>query len=255
MSGAGASSAAGERMIRRIALTRAEDDSEATAAELAARGFEAAIAPAIEIRALPAAPPKGRFDALVATSRRAIQALGAIDRGRLAAIPLHVVGARAARAARDAGLAPVGEPAADAAALVERLARTLPPGARLLYLAGRDRKPMLEAGLAAAGFSVQAVELYAAEAREAWSGREAGAVGGCDAALHYSRRTAAIAVTLAARSGLAERFRLMLHVCVSADVAEALAAAGAARIVVAAAPDEAHLLTALERAAGPSPKG
>ena len=160
-------------MIRRIALMRAEDDSEATAAELAARGFEAVIAPAIEIRALPAAPPEGRFDALVATSPRAIHALGEADRARLATIPLHVVGARAARAARDAGLALAGEPAADAAALAERLARTLPPGARLLYLAGRDRKPTLEAALAAAGLAVEAVELYAAEAREAWSAREA----------------------------------------------------------------------------------
>ena len=95
------------------------------------------------------------------------------DRARLATIPLYVVGARAARAARDAGLALAGEPTDDAAALAERLARTLPPGARLLYLAGRDRKPTLEATLAAAGLVVQAVELYAAEAREAWSTREA----------------------------------------------------------------------------------
>jgi uroporphyrinogen-III synthase len=242
-------------MIRRIALMRAQDDAEATAAELAARGYEAVIAPAIEIRALPAAAPEGRFDALVATSPRAIRALCDADRARLATIPLHVVGARAARAARDAGLALAGEPAADAAALAERLARTLPPGARLLYLAGRDRKPTLETALAAAGLAVQAVELYAAEAREAWSAREARAVAGCDGALHYSRRTAALAVALAARAGLAERFRALLHVCLSADVAEPLAADGAARIVSADAADGAHLMAALERALGPSPKG
>jgi uroporphyrinogen-III synthase len=242
-------------MIRRIALTRAEDDAEATAAELVARGFEAAIAPAIEIRALPAAPPAGQFDALVATSPRAIRVLRAGDRARLATIPLYVAGARAARAAQEARLALTGEPVADAAALAERLARTLPPGARLLYLAGRDRKPTLEATLAVHGFSVQATELYAAEARPAWSAAEAQAVGGCDGALHYSRRTAALAVGLAARAGLAEAFRALLHVCLSADVAEPLAAAGAARIVFAAAPDEAQLLAALERACGPSPKG
>ncbi|MGA2491806.1 MAG: uroporphyrinogen-III synthase [Roseiarcus sp.] len=242
-------------MIRRIALMRAEDDSQATAAELAARGFEAAIAPAIEIRELPAAPPAGRFDALVATSPRAIRALRAADRARLAKVPLHVVGERAARAAEKVRFALAGEPAGDAAALAERLARTLPPRARLLYLAGRDRKPTLEAALAAAGLVVQAVELYAAEAREAWSEREAGAVAACDGALHYSRRSAALAVGLAARAGLAERFRALLHVCLSADVAEPLAAAGATRIVVAAAADEAHLLAALERACGSSPKG
>ena len=157
--------------------------------------------------------------------------------------------------AREAGLALAGEPAADASALAERLVRTLPPGARLLYLAGRDRKPALEAALAAAGLVVHAVELYAADAREAWSAREAGAVAGCDGALHYSRRTAALSLALAARAGLAERFRALLHVCLSAEVAEPLAADGATRIAVAAAPDEAHLLAALERAYGPAPKG
>src|ERR1019366_4802217 len=101
---------------------------------------------------------------------------GEADRARLATIPLYVVGARAARAARDTGLAVAGEPAADAAALAERLARALPPGARLLYLAGRDRKPTLETALAAAGLVVQAVELYAAESRETWSAGEARAV-------------------------------------------------------------------------------
>ena len=66
-------------MIRRIALMRAEDDSEATAAELAARGYEAVIAPAIEIRALPAALPEGRFDALVADQPARVSGAG---RGR-----------------------------------------------------------------------------------------------------------------------------------------------------------------------------
>jgi len=245
----------GEGMIRRIALTRAQDDAEATAALLAARGYEAVIAPAIEIRALPATPPAGRFDALVATSPRAIWALGAGGRARLTALPLHVVGARAAEAAAKAGLTLAGEPAADAAALAERLAQTLPPGARLLYLAGRDRKPTLEGALAAAGLVVQAVEVYVAEAREAWRPSEVEGIAACDGALHYSRRTAELAIGLAARAGLAEHFRALLHVCLSADVAEPLAAAGAKRIVAAAGPDEGRLLAALERACEASPKG
>jgi uroporphyrinogen-III synthase len=234
---------------------RAKDDAEATAAELAARGFEAVIAPAIEIRALAAASPGGRFDVLVAASPRAIRALREADRARLATIPLHVVGERAACAGREFGFALAAEAAADAAALAERLARTLPPGARLLYLAGRDRKPTLEAALAAAGLAVQTIELYAAEARQAWSASETRAVAACDGALHYSRRTAALALALAARAGLAEWFRALCHVCLSADVAEPLAADGAARIVVASASDEAHLLAALERACESSSKG
>jgi uroporphyrinogen-III synthase len=184
-----------------------------------------------------------------------LQALGEAVRARLATIPLHVVGARAARAAREAGLALAGEPTADAAALARRLARTLPSTARLLYLAGRDRKPTLEAALVAAGFAVQALELYAAEARDAWSAQEARAVAACDGALHYSRRTAALAVALAARAGLAERFRAIDHFCLSDDVAAPLLADGARRVVCADAPDEARLIAALERALGPSPKG
>ena len=255
MSGDGAEAPPESAVTRRIALMRPQNDAEATAAELAARGFEAIIAPAIEIRALPAALPQGPFDALVATSPRAIRALGPGERAGLAAIPLYVAGARAARAARDTGLALAGDPAADAAALAERLARTLPSAARLLYLAGRDRKPTLETALAAAGLAVQAVELYAAVAREAWRAGEARAVAACDGALHYSRRTAALAVALAARAGLAERFRAIDHFCLSDDVAAPLLADGARRVVCADAPDEARLIAALERALGPSSKG
>jgi len=237
-----------------IALTRAQDDAAATAAALRLRGFAAAIAPAIEFRALPAALPEGPFDALIATSSRAILALDPPERARLRTTPLHVVGRRAARAARDAGLALADEPAADSAALAQRLVAGLPPSARLLYLAGRDRKPALETALAAAGATVEAVALYAAEAREAWSAREARAVAGCWAALHYSRRTATLALALAARAGLAERFRALVHVCLSGDVAQPLHGDGANRVIVAAAPDEAALIAALERALGAPPK-
>ena len=136
----------------------------------------------------------------------------------------------------------------DAATLGERLTATLAPGDRLLYLAGRDRKPELEAALAAAGLRIVAAPLYVAEARKAWSVAEARAVAACDAALHYSRRSAALAVALAERAGVGEGFRAMTHVCLSAAVSAPLVAFGAGRIVCADAPDEARLIAALERA-------
>jgi len=238
-----------------IALTRAQDDAEATAAALRLRGFAAAIAPAIEIRAVAAALPAGRFDALIATSPRAIFALDPGERARFEATPLHVAGERTAQAARDAGLMLAGAPAADSATLVGRVAAVLTPSARVLYLAGRDRKPTLEAAFAASGAKLEVVALYAAEAREAWSAREARAIAGCTAALHYSRRTATLALALATRAGLAERFRTLVHVCLAADVAEPLRTHGAERVAVAEAPDEPRLLTALERALRPSPEG
>jgi len=233
-----------------IALTRAQDDAEATAAALAGLGYPAVVAPAIEIVALTTRLPEGRFDALIATSPRAVRALGQRERHSLAATPLYVVGGRAAEAAAASGLSLASPPAEDAATLAAQLRSTLKPVARLLYLAGRDRKPILEAALAQAGHEVAAVELYAAQARAGWSAREARAVAGCAAALHYSRRTAALTLILAERAGLAAPFRAMVHVCLSADVAAPLIAAGAARVVVADRPDETRLLAALEGALG-----
>jgi uroporphyrinogen-III synthase len=233
---------------KQIALMRARGEAEGSAETLVARGFALALAPVIEIRALPALLPTVRFDALIATSPRAIEALAEADRVRLAGFPLYVVGVRAAWAGRAADLALAAEPARDAAALAEQLTASLAPGARLLYLAGRDRKRGLEAALAAAGHRVDAVALYSAEAREAWSSAEAEAVAACEAALHYSRRSAALAVALAERAGVANPFRAMTHVCLSPAVAAPLAQFGARRIVCADAPNEARLIAALEQA-------
>ncbi len=67
-------------------------------------------------------------------------------------------------------------PAPDVAALVAALRRRLAPRSRVLYLAGRDRKSALEAALSEAGHLTTPVEVYAAEARAAWSEDEARAV-------------------------------------------------------------------------------
>jgi uroporphyrinogen-III synthase len=71
--------------------------------------------------------------------------------------------------------------------------------------------------------------------------------------LHYSRRSAALAVELAERAGVAEPFRALLHVCLSPDAAAPLRAWGAGRVVCASEPTEDRLIDALERAlAAPS---
>ena len=83
---------------------RAPDEAEASAAKLLAHGFAPVLAPAIAIRALDPNLPPGPFDALIATSPRALIALAERDRAGSPRLPLYVVGARAARAAREAGL-------------------------------------------------------------------------------------------------------------------------------------------------------
>ena len=227
---------------------RARDDAARSAALLRARGFLAALAPATQIRATGAAPPPGPFDAVVATSAKAIALLAPSARAAIVGPPLYVVGQRTAYAAREAGMAVAGEAAPDVAALSAALLLRLAPRSRVLYLAGRERKNALEAALSQAGHLTRAMEVYAAEARAAWSEDEARAVAGCGAALHYSRRSAALAVALAERAGLADPFRALLHVCLSADAGEPLRAVGALRLAWASEPREERLIDALERA-------
>ena len=66
-----------------------------------------------------------------------------------------------------------------------------------------------------------------------------------DAILHYSRRSAAVALALADAAGHGGAFRALRHYCLSADVAAPLEAAGVPVHFVAARPRETDLLDAL----------
>lgn len=228
---------AGEAPALRIALFRAGEDAAGSAAALARRGLAAALAPVLEFGATGAPPPPGPFDFVVATSARA---LDFAPTAALRGLPLHVVGERTAAAARRVGFARVGSPAADVAAL----APTLPPG-RVLYLAGRDRKPALELAL---GGRIATWVVYEARARAGWDAAEAAAVATAAAALHYSRRSAELAAVCAERAGIAAAFRGLPQVCLSRDVAGPFAARGFPHVYWPSRPERALLLDVLETA-------
>jgi uroporphyrinogen-III synthase len=211
------------------------------------------LAPVTRIVASGEQPPAGAFDAILATSARALEFLSGESLARLASTRLFAVGDATAASAIAHGLKGQQTIALDALRLAPLLIAQLPAGALLLYLAAQDRKSGLEAALEAAGIDVQAVEIYRAEARAGWSEEEARAVRQCAAALHYSRRSASLALELAARAGFAEHFRMLVHVCLSADVAEPLRRAGANSIVVANQPREEALFDALRAAVEPAP--
>ena len=64
-----------------------------------------------------------------------------------------------------------------------------------------------------------------------------------DGVLHYSRRSAEAYLAAARQAGLLEAaLNNPVHYCLSARVAEPLRLAGAARLRIAARPDEAALL-------------
>lgn len=229
----------------RVALTRPRADAERSAALLRARGFEPVIVPAAEIAATGAQPADARFDALLATSANAFAGLDAAARASLAGLRVFVAGARTAAAARAAGLAEAEATGADAAALAGLVAARLARPSRLLYLAGVDRKSALESTLAAEGHELVTIEVYRARARESWSAAESARFAACDAALHYSRRSAALAIALAQRAGQDARLREMLNACLSEDAAAPLRIFGAERMVIAAGAQESLLIDAL----------
>ena len=230
----------------RVFVCRARDDAERTATRLRASGHDPVIAPVLRIVATCAPRPAGAVDAILTTSGHAIETAGtALE--PLRRKPLFAVGDATARTARQAGFEDVRTSRGDAEDLATLVALTLPRPAHLLYVCGRDRKPRTEAALIAAGYTVALWETYAAEPEPAWdeAARRAVASGSLDAALHYSARSATLALSMADRHGLHAPFGRLAHLCLSEDVAAVLRAATAPRVRVAARPDEASLLALL----------
>jgi uroporphyrinogen-III synthase len=228
-----------------VALFRERRDAAASAARLRRLGVSVASMPVIEIRTGPVRPRRAPYDAVVATSGKAFHGDGPPDTSS----PLYVVGVRTGRGAQARGWRLAAPPAPDAEALIMMLKGALKPGASVLYLAGRDRKGVIEAALGGA-FALEVIEAYAAEARAALSPREAAALASCVAALHYSRRSASLAAVLAKAAGEAASFLELTHVCLSRDVAEPLEAIGATRVAIAETPDEAALFRRLRETLG-----
>jgi uroporphyrinogen-III synthase len=229
----------------RVALFRERKDASATAARLRRLGFSAACLPAIEIEAKPVRPQRSHYDAVIATSDKAFHADGPLD----TSAPLYAVGARTGRAAEARGWRLALPPAPDAEELIKALVGALKPEASVLYLAGRDRKGDIEAALTGV-FALEVIGAYAAKARDAWRPREAAALGSCIAALHYSRRSASLAASLAKAAGAEASFLKLKHVCLSRDVAKPLQAIGATHVAIAETPNEAALFRTLRQALG-----
>ncbi len=233
---------------------RPRAEAERTARRLRALGHEAVIAPVLDVRPTGRPLPAGRFDGLVAASARVFAARPTLPEAWLAH-PFFAVGRQTAEAARTAGFGDVRTGAGGGAALAALVVLTLPRPARLLCLVGRDRKPVLEAALREAGFAVVTAEVYAAAPVEHWPGEalHALAAGSVDAALHYSRRSAALALRTGAAAGLVPELLRLRHVCLSDDCAKPLRDAGAERIDIAGEPEETALLTLLPPAGRADP--
>ncbi len=225
---------------------RAEADAGRTAAALKALGHDSVLAPVLRIVPRQAPFPTGRFEAVLATSAHAF-AGGQKAVETLRHLQLFAVGAATAEAGRRVGFEDVRVSLGDASALATLATLTLPQPAELMVLAGRDHKPGLEESLGKAGYGLTVVEAYAAEAEQGWPPVAIDALSDGDiaAAVHFSRRSATLALGLANGHGLALPFLALRHLCLSEDVAVPLREAGAERVLIAAEPCEVALLKRL----------
>jgi uroporphyrinogen-III synthase len=229
----------------RLLITRPEPDAQGTAASLRALGHEVLVMPLLRIE------PVGDADfgpeswaAIVMTSANAARAVAVHRRfSALRAVPSFVVGERTREVAQAVGFADVTSAGGNAAALARLVrARLSPDAGPLLYLAGEQRGTELESALR--DFALRAVAVYRAVAlTELSQGVKAALVAGeIDGILHFSRRSADAFVVAAEAAGALHNALAARHYCLSAQVAAAFADKPAARIQVAAQPDEQALI-------------
>ena len=229
------------RPIRRVWITRAQPGAARTAARLTALGFTPLVAPLLAIRPLPDAssqtPDLTTVAALAFTSPNGVAAFAALTPD-LRDRPVFAVGDATAEAARDAGFTDARSAAGDIHALTALIKASPIHG---LILAPGAREPAGDLPALLPGCQIQRLPVYAAE--------ETGAVPPADfdaVLLHSPRAARALAACL---NPDAARNRLV--VCISPAAAVPLQGLSFTEIHTAEAPDEASMLTALGKSAGP----
>jgi len=235
----------------RLLLTRPEPDAQRTAAALRAQGHDVITAPLLRIAPVTDAQiGAGPWTAILITSANAASAVAAHARAaELRALPVFAVGRRSAEAMGAAGFAEVTPADGNVNDLARLVAARLQPAARLLYLAGQDHAGDLAGDLRAYGFAVETTMIYRAIAATGLPPAAAEALaGGIDGVLHFSRRSAEAYVEAARTADMVANALKPIHFCLSAQVAEPLAQAGADDIRVAERPNEAALIALIAAA-------
>jgi len=229
----------------RLLVTRPESDAERTASALRQRGHVVVTAPLLRIEAILDAPIDAQpWGAILVTSANAAAALALHGRkSALLDIPVFAVGDRSTEAMCATGFAEVASAGGAVADLMRLVAQRVKPQAPLLYLAGEDRAGDVAGALHAEGFVVQTVVLYRAVVATLLPKDAADALtAGMDGVLHFSRRSAQAYVASARAAGVLRRALEPAQFCLSEQIAAPLRGAGAARIRVAARPNEAALI-------------
>jgi uroporphyrinogen-III synthase len=227
-----------------VLVTRPQPGAADTARRLTAMGYQAVVAPLIEIVPLPARlPPPAKLQAVLVTSANGLSPLSGHT-----GLPLLAVGDATAAKARAAGFTTVHSAGRDAEALAVLATELCDPAGGALLLTGQlgQGRPLVRA-LRAAGFTVSHRAVYAARPVAALPEPALAALASdcVAAALFFSPATARAFVTLAAALP-PETFARVQSLAISRAAAEALAPLPWLRIRVASAPTQDDLLGLLQ---------
>jgi uroporphyrinogen-III synthase len=235
----------------RLIVTRPEPEANRTARALIRLGHTAILSPVLDIEPTKAKLPDADFQAVLVTSSNAVRALaGHREQDRLRDAKVLAVGDQSALEAKRAGFARARSAGGAAGDLVALAARILDPAAGpLLYAAGEEQSADIASALQEKGFAVETAVLYRSKARARLSGVAADALRGAavDGVLLYSRRSADAFASALKAEGLAPIPPEIACFCLSANVAEPLAAVTSGPVRVAARPDQLSLFAEIER--------
>lgn len=235
----------------RLLVTRPDEDGQALARILEARGYEVLLAPLFTIRFIDQVElsSPARYHALLATSANGVRAITRRCETQWLRLPLFAVGDATAHTAREAGFVQVSHAEGDVESLAELVrASVAPSDGPLLHIAGSVLAGDLKGMLEARGFEVDRVALYETVAASDLAEQAAFAIAQrrLDGALFYSPRTARIFAGLIERAGLQSSLSTITAYCLSPAVADSLGDLPFAGKFTAGTPTQDSLLRLLE---------
>ena len=224
-----------QAQARRIWVTRARPEAEATAERLLTLGFEPVVEPVLETQTVGGAPDFEGVGALAFTSRNGVRAFAALTSERH--LPVFAVGDATAEAAREAGFDDVVSASGDVEALAGLIAdQRQGLEGRLLYAS--PEKPAADL--------VGALESRGVEARSQIVYRTVTAGFALPPDIFVVLvHSAKAARRLAAHPAMTHDENDMAAICISPAAAQPLQDSGFLEVMIASAPNEAAMLTEL----------
>lgn len=233
----------------RILVTRPEPGAGQTGDRLAAAGFDPVLLPLSKIGPISdlVFPVDGSVAAVALTSANAVRHLTEEQLKSIADLPVFAVGPSTADEARISGLRVDWTDRGSAESLAREMAGRLEQGQKILYLAGRVRRPEFECLLAAADVPVDVIEIYDTELVSYTTKKLVDLLSHPPivAVLVYSVIAAEQISRLVEDPDLSHLFESTVFLCLSKRIGQALKGVSETQITVARKPDEDTVLEIL----------